>query len=78
MVLISMDVNENTDLGVSDYDKASEFQKNAAVKVVEAPITASASGIYKVVIIAKLSRFEALKTALNDLGVTGCMIQRVR
>ena len=74
---MTMDVNENTDLGVSDYDKASEFQKNAAVKVVEAPITASASGIYKVVIIAKLSRFEALKTALNDLGVTGMTMTQV-
>ena len=74
---MTMDVNENTDLGVSDYDKASEFQKDAAVKVVEAPITASASGIYKVVIIAKLSRFEALKTALNDLGVTGMTMTQV-
>ena len=74
---MTMDVNENTDLGVSDYDKASEFQKDAAVKVVEAPITASASGIYKVVIIAKLSRFEALKTALNDLAVTGMTMTQV-
>eukprot|EP00975_Prorocentrum_lima_P069922 12929075-Prorocentrum_lima.AAC.1 len=65
-----MDVNENTDLGVADYDKASDTLKNAAVKVAEAPVTASPSGIYKVVIIAKLARFEILKKALNDLGVT--------
>lgn len=70
-----MDVNENTDLGVSEYDKASEFQKDAAVKVVAVPV--AATGIYKVVVIAKLSRFEALKTALNDLGVTGMTMTQV-
>lgn len=42
---MTMDVNENTDLGVSDYDKASEFQKDAAVKVVEvrSPLLQAAS-----------------------------------
>lgn len=74
---MTMEVNENTDLGNDDYAKASEFQKNAAVKVVEAPVMASASGIYKVVVIAKLSRFERLKTALNDLGVTGMTMTQV-
>ena len=74
---MTMEVNENTDLGNDDYEKASEFQKNAAVKVVEAPVAASPSGIYKVVVIAKLSRFERLKTALNDLGVTGMTMTQV-
>ena len=74
---MTMEVNENTDLGNDDYAKASEFQKNAAVKVVEAPVMASPSGIYKVVVIAKLSRFERLKTALNDLGVTGMTMTQV-
>ncbi len=74
---MTMDVNENTDLGVSDYDKASEFQKNAAVKVAEAPNMTLADGIYKVVIIAKLAKFENLKKALNDLGVTGMTMTQV-
>lgn len=74
---MTMDVNENTDLGVSEYEKASEVQKNAAVKVAEAPVTASSTGIYKVVIIAKLARFEILKKALNDLGVTGMTMNQV-
>ena len=74
---MTMDVNENTDLGVADYDKASDTLKNAAVKVAEAPVTASPSGIYKVVIIAKLARFEILKKALNDLGVTGMTMNQV-
>ena len=74
---MTMDVNENTDLGVSDYEKASEFQKNAAVKVVEAPNMTMADGIYKVVIIAKLAKFENLKKALNDLGVTGMTMTQV-
>ena len=74
---MTMDVNENTDLGVSDYEKASEFQKNAAVKVAEAPNMTMAAGIYKVVIIAKLAKFENLKKALNDLGVTGMTMTQV-
>ena len=74
---MTMDVNENTDLGVSDYEKASEFQKNAAVKVAEAHNMTLAEGIYKVVIIAKLAKFENLKKALNDLGVTGMTMTQV-
>ena len=73
---MTMDVNENTDLGVADYEKATDFQKNASVKVASAPI-AAASGIYKVVVIAKLARFEVLKKALNDLGVTGMTMTQV-
>ena len=73
---MTMDVNENTDLGVSDYDSASSFQKKAAVNVVKAP-EMLATGIYKVVIIAKLSRYDHLKKAMNDLGVTGMTVTQV-
>ncbi len=73
---MTMDVNENTDLGVSDYDSASSFQKKAAVNVVKAP-EMPATGIYKVVIIAKLSRYDHLKKAMNDLGVTGMTVTQV-
>ena len=73
---MTMVANENTDLGVPEYADASEFQKNAAVQVAEAPL-ASASGIYKVVIITKLSRYEKLRKALNDLGVTGMTMTQV-
>ena len=71
-----MAVNENTDLGVSEYDKASDTLKEAAVKVMDATAMSYDTGIHKVVIIAKLSRFDALKKAMNDIGVTGItMIQ---
>ena len=73
---MTMDVNENTDLGTSDYEKASEVQKAAAVKVAQAPAAAD-TGIYKVVIIAKLSRYEKIKKAMNDLGVTGMTVTQV-
>lgn len=73
---MTMDENENTDLGVSEYTNASEFQKNAAVQVAQAPL-ASVSGIYKVVIVTKLSRYEKLRRALNDLGVTGMTMTQV-
>ncbi|MCD7863746.1 MAG: ammonium transporter [Lachnospiraceae bacterium] len=71
-----MDVNENTDLGESDYAAASEAKKNAAVPVVEAPVVSN-SGIHKVVIIAKMSRYDALRKALNELGVTGMTVTNV-
>ncbi|MDE6014363.1 MAG: ammonium transporter [Acetatifactor sp.] len=71
-----MDANENTDLGVSEYEEASEVQRNAAVAVAAAPV-ASVTGIYKVVIVTKLSRYEKLRKALNDLGVTGMTMTQV-
>ena len=72
---MTMEVNENTDLGVSDYDAASQVKKDAAVPVAKALL--SATGIYKVVVIAKLSRYEQLKKAMNDLGVTGMTVTQV-
>ena len=71
-----MEENENTQLGTDVYAEASEAQKNAAVKVSQVPF-ASASGIYKVVIIAKLSRYDKLRKAMNDLGVTGMTVTQV-
>jgi Amt family ammonium transporter len=73
----TMDVNENTDLGISDYEAASQVQKDTAVKVQSASTPASATGIYKVVIIAKLSRYDKLRKAMNDLGVTGMTVTQV-
>lgn len=73
---MSMEVNENTSLGVEEYDKASAALKDAAVKVAQIPI-ASATGIYKVAIIAKLSRYDKLRKAMNDLGVTGMTVTQV-
>ena len=72
---MTMEVNENTNLGVGEYEAASEAQKNAAVKVVQTPV--SATGIYKVSIIAKLSRYDHLKKAMNDIGVTGMTVTQV-
>ncbi|WP_026489468.1 ammonium transporter [Butyrivibrio sp. XBB1001] len=73
---LQMSVNENTDLGVSDYEEASVFQKNAAVPVVSAPVHTE-TGIHKVVIIAKLSRYDKLRKAMNELGVTGMTVTQV-
>ena len=73
---MTMDVNENTDLGEEDYEKASEAKKNAAVPVTMAPVV-SESGIHKVVIIARLNRYDALKKSMNDLGVTGMTVTQV-
>ena len=73
-----MDVNENTDLGESDYTKASDSQKNAAVKVAgEELVAANPTGMYKVSILVKLSRYDKLRKALNELGVTGMTVTQV-
>ncbi len=77
----SMSENENTSIGVSDYESASEAAKNASVKVENlAAATAGTSldsGMYKVVIITKLSRYDKMKRALNELGVTGITVTQV-
>ncbi len=74
---LTMSVNENTNLGVSEYDAASDAQKDAAVKVVSASTPASRTGIYKVVIITKLSRYDKLRKAMNQIGVTGMTVTQV-
>lgn len=73
---MTMDVNENTDLGTPEYAQASTAKRDAAVKVVSA-VPKDATGMYKVVIIAKLSRYDHLKKAMNDLGVTGMTCTQV-
>ena len=70
-----MSENENTDLGISEYEKASETQKAVSVPVA-GPVDPD-TGMHKVVIIAKLSRYERLKSALNTLGVTGMTVTQV-
>ncbi|MBQ4307706.1 MAG: adenylate cyclase, partial [Lachnospiraceae bacterium] len=77
---MTMDVNENTNLGADSYEEASEAKKNAAVPVLrgdEGIPAAMSTGISKVVIIAKLSRYDTLKRAMNDLGVTGMTVTQV-
>ena len=73
---MTMETNENTDLGESDYSKASKAKKDAAIQVTQAPAV-SETGMHKVVIIAKLSRYDHLKKAMNDLGVTGMTVTQV-
>ena len=80
MTGMDMDVNENTDLGEDDYSKAAEGQINAAVKVVNKKTVVDGiydTGMHKVCIICRLAKFDALKTALNDLGVTGITMTQV-
>jgi Amt family ammonium transporter len=76
---MTVDANENTDLGEDSYENASEAQKNAAVKVhKEAPLEPELdTGMHKVSIICKLNKFDELKKALNKLGVTGMTMTQV-
>ena len=80
MTGMDMDVNENTDLGEEDYAKASKAQVDAAVKVVNKKTVVDGvydTGMHKVSIICRLAKFDALKTALNELGVTGITMTQV-
>ena len=81
---MAMDVNENTDLGEGEYDKASDLQKDTAVPVVAEADDLDANGVpifntgmHKIVVIAKLSKFDTLKKEMNDLGVTGMTVTQV-
>ena len=85
---MTVEANENTDLGENEYEKASDAQKNAAIKVTEVSETTTAAAepgvvtpyitdMHKVSIICRLSSFDALKRALNSLGVTGMTVTQV-
>ena len=77
---MTMSVNENTNLGTDSYEEASLAKQNAAVPVIRADganIPGIASGISKIVIIAKLSRYDKLRKAMNELGVTGMTVTQV-
>ena len=65
-----------------DVTKATDKQISAAVPVVREASPVIQDGVYdtgmhKVSIIAKLAKFDQLKTALNDLGVTGMTVTQV-
>ncbi len=72
---MTMEVNENTALGNDDYVTASGTQKDAAVRVIKT--AESDTGIYKVSIISRLSRYDVLRKAMNEIGVTGMTVTQV-
>jgi len=70
-----VEANENTDLGAPDYETAPQYKKDTSVKVVN--FKTPESTMYKVVIIAKLARYDKLRKALNEAGVTGMTVTQV-
>ena len=68
---MTMAINENTVLEPSQIEKKAEM----SVPVVREGGTDT--GMSKVVIIARLSKYDALKKAMNDLGVTGMTVTQV-
>lgn len=72
---MTMEVNENTALGNDDYVTASGTQKDAAVRVIKT--AESDTGIYKVSIISRLSRYDVLRKAMNEIGGTGMTVTQV-
>ena len=72
---MTMELNEHTDLGTDACDVAvgAQTMDDAA----SANFGERASGIYKVVVIARLERYDHLKKAMNSLGVTGMTVTQV-
>lgn len=72
---MTMDVNANTDLGVGEVVPGAP----ATHVVSSAPISTPTlpTGIYKVSIISRLSHYDRLKKAMNDIGVTGMTVTQV-
>ncbi|MBO4679860.1 MAG: adenylate cyclase, partial [Lachnospiraceae bacterium] len=68
---MTMDINDNT---VLEYSKASETKPETIPVARE---VGPATGMSKVVIIARLSKYDALKKAMNELGVTGMTVTQV-
>ncbi|MBQ4045172.1 MAG: adenylate cyclase, partial [Lachnospiraceae bacterium] len=81
MTGLTMIANDNTSLGIADYDQASEAARKASVPVENVSDSLYGSSLYtginKVVIITKLSRYDKIKKALNELGVTGITVTQV-
>lgn len=82
MAMETMD--EGAALGSDAYDAASKVQIDKAIPVVAESSDLDANGVpifntgmHKITIIAKLARFDVLKKAMNDLGVTGMTVTQV-
>ncbi len=71
-----MDVTGSVDTVIPEDDTELPASSDKAVPVVSLTDTI-ATGIHKVVIIAKLSKYDQLKKAMNDLGVTGMTVTQV-
>ena len=75
-----MTVNESTSIGDGDFTSAPAAVVNAAIPVVERRAVTpdqTAEKLSKVVIVLKKNKFEALKTALNAIGITGMTVTQV-
>ncbi len=73
---LSLVANDHTNLGSAEAEPFRLVERDASIPVVKAMETGS-KGMYKVVIVAKLSRYDKLRKALNDLGVTGMTVSQV-
>ena len=71
-----MDVTGSVDTVIPEEDTELPASSDKAVPVVSLTDTV-ATGIHKVVIVAKLSKYDQLKKAMNDLGVTGMTVTQV-
>lgn len=72
---MTMDVNANTDLGVGEQVPGAPVPAPVSSEPVVTP--ALPTGIYKVSIISRLSHYDRLKKAMNDIGVTGMTVTQV-
>lgn len=73
---MTMEINEKTNLGIAE--NTVPVPVDTAIPVESLTLTAAKpTGIHKVVIISRLSKYDALKKAINDIGVTGMTVTQV-
>ena len=61
--------------GADDYESASEAMKKASVDAINT--SKVSTGIHKVTIITRLSKYDRLRKAINDLCITGMTVTQV-
>jgi len=78
-----MDISNTMTMQVNDFTNLGEGAEVAVPVVAEpevvrvSPSTEVVTGIHKIVIVAKLSKYDALKKAMNEIGVTGMTVTQV-
>jgi Amt family ammonium transporter len=73
----TLDINDKTILGKEYKTENSIVSSEEAIPVENKSVVHDDTGMYKVTVIAKLAKFDVLKRALNQLGVTGMTVTQV-
>ena len=74
---MTMEINANTDLGLGENTSGVPVPVSASAASQPSATPSLSTGIYSVSIISRLSNYDRLKKAMNDIGVTGMTVTQV-